>query len=303
MPLNWLLITNNICMIKDMTLTNQCAVGVFLGGKLLRVGRVKDNVVETSLALEIDNTEPEEVILKEVMDAIDKVFTSQVGGIGIGVPSLVDVDKGIVYNVEHIPSWREVHLADLLTERYKVRVYVNNDANCFAMGEKYFGKGKQFANLVGVATGVGLGCGVITDNKLYSGTNCGAGEFGGIPYKDHNYEYYCTTGYFIRKYGLKSDSLYQRARKEDKIALAVLEQFGYDFGNAMKTILYAYDPECIVIGGNIARFYSFFEACMWKTIRKFPYEKTVERLKIEVSDQPDIVVLGAAALYYDALHK
>ncbi len=284
-----------------MTVRNQCAVGVFLGGKTLLAGRVRNNTVEASLALEIDNYNSEEVILKEIMDAIDQVFTDDVGGIGIGVPSLVDVAKGIVYNVEHVPSWREVHLGDLLQQRYKVGVYVNNDANCFAMGEKYFGKAKKYANVVGVVVGVGLGCGVITDNHLYSGTNCGAGEFGCIPYRDHNYEYYCTTQYFETKYGLKPDVLYRRARKQDKIALAILEQFGFDFGNAIKTILYAYDPECIVIGGSVSRFFPYFEASMWKVVRKFQYEKTVERLKIEVSEQPDIAVLGAAALYYDAI--
>jgi len=42
---------------------------------------------------------------------------------------------------------------------------------------------------------------------------------------------------------------------------------------------------------------------MWKIIRAFQYEKTVEKLKIEVSDHSDITVLGAAALYYDALAK
>jgi len=290
-------------MIQDMTLQNQCAVGVYLGGKNLRVGRVRNNMVEESLALDIDNHEPEEVILKAVMDAIDKVMTPDVGGIGIGVPSLVDVSKGVVYNVEHIPSWREVHLGDLLSDRYKVSVYVNNDANCFAIGEKYFGKAKKYANVVGIMTGVGLGCGVITNNRLYSGTTCGAGEFGCIPYKDHNYEYYCTTGYFERKYGLKPEALYNRAKKDDKIALAVLEQFGFDFGYAIKTILYAYDPECIVIGGDISRFFPFFEPHMWKTVRAFQYEKTVEKLKIEVSDHPEIAVLGAAALYYDAMAK
>lgn len=286
-----------------MTVQNQCAVGVYLGGKNLRVGRVRNNAVEASLALEIDNHNSEEVILKEIMDAIDQVFTSDVKGIGIGVPSLVDVSKGIVYNVEHMPSWREVHLGDLLSERYKVGVYVNNDANCFAIGEKYFGKAKKYANVVGVVVGVGLGCGIITDNRLYSGTNCGAGEFGCIPYRDHNYEYYCTTQYFETKYGLKADVLYRRAKKQDKIALAILEQFGIDFGQAIKAILYAYDPECIVIGGNVSRFFPYFEEHMWKVVRKFQYEKTIEKLKIEVSEQPDIAVLGAAALYYDAISK
>lgn len=290
-------------MIQDMTLQNQCAIGVYLGGKILRVGRVKNNVVEAAVEREINNYDTEENILKDVMDAIDQVFNDEVGGIGIGVPSLVDVSKGIVYNVEHIPSWREVHLGDLLHDRYKVNVFVNNDANCFTVGEKHFGKAKKYANLVGVIIGIGLGCGVITENRLYSGTNCGAGEFGCIPYRDHNYEYYLTTDYFDIKYGLRPDVLFTRAQKNDKIALAILEQFGFDFGEAIKTILYTYDPECIIVGGSISKFFPYFQEAMWKVVRKFQYEKTVEKLCIEVTEEPDIAVLGAAALYYDAMSK
>jgi glucokinase len=287
-------------MIQDISLSGQFSIGVFLEGKNLQVGLVKDMQVEKFYQKEINNREAEEVIIKEVMDAIDKVITPDVKGIGIGVPSMVDVAKGVVYNVEHIPSWREVHLGGLLTERYKVPVYVNNDANCFAVGEKYFGKGKKYANMVGVILGEGLGCGIIVNNRLYSGTNCGAGEIGYIPYKDHNYEYYCTTGYFDLKYGIKPEMLLTRARKDDKIALAILEQFGVDLGNAIKTIMYSFDPECIIMGGSIARFFPFFSTSMWKVVRTFQYEKSVEKLKIEVSDQEKISVLGAAALYYDA---
>lgn len=288
-------------MIQDISFAGQYSIGVFLEGKNLQVGLVKDMKVEKFYKKEINNREAEEVIIKEVMDAIDQLLTPDVKGIGIGVPSMVDVDKGIVYNVEHIPSWREVHLGDLLTERYHIPVYVNNDANCFAVGEKYFGKGKKNSNMVGVILGEGLGCGIIVNNRLYSGTNCGAGEIGYIPYKDHNYEHYCTSSYFDLKYGIKPEMLYARARKDDKIALAILEQFGSDIGNAIKTIMYSYDPECIIIGGSAARFFPYFSEQMWKVVRTFHYEKSIEKLKIEVSDQENISVLGAAALYFDAM--
>lgn len=286
-------------MIQDMTKKDLCVVGVNLGGKTLQVGRIKNNSIEASHTREIDNYSTEEAIIKELIDAIGEVFTPDVSGIGIGVPSLVDVSKGIVYRVENIPSWREVHLGGLLNQHFKVPVHVNNDANCFTIGEKYFGVAKEYANVVGIVAGTGLGCGIVTNNRLYSGTNCGAGEFGEIPYRDHNYEHYCTTGYFETKYGLKPDVLFTRANKKDKIALAILEQFGLDFGEAIKTILYIYDPEFIVIGGSIRKFFPWIEPFVWKKLRKFKYPKTVENLKIEVSLQPDIAILGAAALYYD----
>lgn len=287
-------------MIRDLTQSSEPVIGVFLGGKVLKAGRVYKNKIEASVSLEIDNYGTEEEVLSHLVNAIGEVYKPEVAGIGIGVPSLVDVEQGIVYNVEHIPSWKKVHLADLLKNHFKTGIYVNNDANCFAVGEKYFGKGWKYSNMVGVVAGVGLGIGIIVDNKLYSGTNCGAGEFGYISYRDYNYEYYCTSGYFETKYGLKADTLYNRVKKDDKIALAILEQFGIDFGHFIKTVLFALDPQFIVIGGNLIRFFPFFEPFMWKVLRKFPFEKTIENLKIEVSDQPDVAILGAAALYFDA---
>jgi glucokinase len=290
-------------MIRDLTRPNQPVIGVFLGGKDLKAGRISNDKVEQYLEVEIDNTASEEIVLNQLIDAISQLFTPDIAGIGIGVPSLVDVNKGIVYNVEHIPSWRTVHLGELLRTHFKTGVYVNNDANCLAIGEKYYGKGTKYRNMAGIVAGIGLGAGIIIDNGLYSGSNCGAGEFGYIPYKDRNFEYYCTTGYFEIKYGIKSKTLLSRAGKQDKIALAILEQFGFDFANFIMAVMFSVDPELIVIGGPIASFFPYFEESLWKTLNSFPFEKSVENLKIEVSSDPNIEVLGAAALYFDAQRK
>ncbi len=290
-------------MIKDLTRPNQPVIGVYLGGKILKAGRISNDQVEKFLETEIDNTASEETVLKQVIDAISGLFTPDIAGIGIGVPSLVDVHKGIVYNVEHIPSWRTVHLGELLKKHFRTGVYVNNDANCLAIGEKYYGAGSQYRNMAGIVAGIGLGAGVIVDNRLYSGSNCGAGEFGYIPYKDRNYEYYCTTGYFDKKYGIKPDTLLKRAEKQDKIALAILEQFGFDFANFIMAVMFSVDPELIVIGGSITSFFPYFEKPLWKTLHSFPFEKSVENLKIKISSNPNIEVLGAAALYFDAQRK
>lgn len=290
-------------MIRDLTQNEETVIGVFLGGKVLRAGRISNNFVEDSISLEIDNYGSEEEILNQVIDAIDKVITSDVVGIGVGVPSLVDVARGIVYNVEHIPSWQKVQLGDLLKSRFNTDVYVNNDANCFAVGEKHYGKGRAYNNMVAIIAGVGLGVGIVTDNKLYSGTNCGAGEFGYIPYRDHNYEHYCTPSYFELKYGMRSKTLLARAKKSDKIALAILEQFGLDMGNLIQTVMFALDPQCIILGGQLPAFYPYFESEVWKVLRKFPYQKSVESLCIEISEEPDVAILGAAALYFDAKNQ
>lgn len=279
---------------------NKSTIGVSLGGKTLVAGKVKNGKIENSVTKRIDNNASEEKIIAEVINIIEKVKDETIVGIGIGVPSLVDVEKGIAYRVQKIPSWKEVHVKEILESRFNVKVYVNNDANCFAVGEKYFGAAKDYENIVGLILGSGVGTGIIFKGHLYSGTNCGAGEIGSLPYKEHDFEYYCSEAYFEEKYGLSFGSLYQRALQKDKIALAIYEQYGQDLGNVIKAIMFTADPEVIVIGGNISKSFQFFEKEMQRVVKTFTYQHILKKLKIIKSENPDIAILGAAALFYDA---
>ncbi len=278
---------------------NSAIVGVSLGGKKLLAGKVQNGKLIKSNSYTINNKGSEEEVLSDVINSISDVFDEETAGIGIGVPSLVDVNQGIVYKVQKIPAWREVHLKEILESRFGVPVYVNNDANCFAVGEKYFGQAKNYENVIGLILGAGVGAGIIFKGHLYSGTNCGAGEFGSVPYRDHDFEYYCSESYFEEKYGIKYDVLLKRAAKKDKIALAIFEQYGFDLGNLIKVILFTSDPEIIILGGLISKAFPFFEKAMWEKIRTFIYKHSIKKLKIVLSKQADIAILGAAALYID----
>jgi glucokinase len=153
-------------------------IGIFLDGESLRIGKVMNEKIVSSSSKIIDNLGSEEIIISEIISAISEIIDEDVLGIGIGVPSVVDVKEGIVYNPVNIPAWLEVHLKEILEQKFLIPVVVNNDANCFAIGQKHFGKAKNYKNIVGLFVGVGLGAGIIIENKLYSGDNSAAGEFG-----------------------------------------------------------------------------------------------------------------------------
>ena len=93
------------------------------------------------------------------------MMNEQVDGIGIGVPSIVDPEKGIVYNVANISSWKEIHLKEILENEFKVAVAINNDSNCFTLGESLYGEGKSYTNMVGVTIGTGIGAGVVIGRR------------------------------------------------------------------------------------------------------------------------------------------
>lgn len=279
---------------------DKAIIGVSLGGKTLMAGKVKDGKIEKSTSKQIDNRQSEDVIISEVIQAIEQVFDDEVAGIGIGVPSLVDESRGIVYKAQNIPSWREVHLKEILENQFGIKTYVNNDANCFAIGEMYFGGAGENENIIGLIIGAGVGAGVIFKGHLYSGMNCGAGEVGAIPYLTQDYEYYLSDSYFEEKYGLSGKVVFNRAKTKDKIAMAILEQYGYHIGDLIKTLMFAYDPGIIILGGSLSAAFPYFEASMWEKIRGFQYPHIAEKIKVEVSKQDNIAVLGAAALYFDA---
>jgi glucokinase len=286
-------------MIFNPDKIQKTVIGVIFSGKYLCAARIENGMVADIVHVDVNNHESEEVILSEIIKAINSVYTDSVLGIGVGVPSLVDVKNGIVINPTNIPSWHKVHLKDILEEKFNIPVCINNDANCFALGEKYFGGAKDFENIAGVTIDTGLGVGIIINGKLYSGRNAGAGEFCSMPYKEHDYEYYCSSQYFEEKYGIKHDILLERAYNKDKIALVIYELFGTDLGNAIKAIMYALDPDAIVIGGRLAEAYDFFSTSMLKTVNSFIYKGTLRNIHILKSTDPYIPVYGAAALCFE----
>ncbi len=274
-------------------------LGVDIGGTKVRASKIQDMKVTRSAQFLIPKNGSERDVLHAVYNAIDEVLDGTISGMGIGVPSVVDIAMGIVYDVQNIPSWKEVHLGGLLSDRYDVPVHLNNDANCFALGERYFGKGKGHANMIGLIIGTGMAAGIVINNKIYNGPNCGAGEFGMIPYLDHYYEYYCSGQFFKNVHGENGPDVYQSCLHGQAKALAMFAEFGNHLGHAINTILYAIDPEIIILGGSVCKGYEFFREAMWAVIHRNVYRTMSANIKIDVSDNADIHVLGAAALCLD----
>ncbi len=276
-------------------------IGIDLGATNIRAGLVQGSVIINIQSKRIDRAGKVEDVLDDFYLLIDALLDKQVSAIGIGVPSVVDLEKGIVFDVQHIPSWKEVPLKEILEAKYKIPVFVNNDANCFALGEFHFGKGKGKENMIGLTIGTGLGAGAIVNKHLYAGANCGVGEFGMVDYLDHNYEYYASGQYFEHVYQLNGEEVFESAKAGDLQALQYYKELGTHLGNAIKLIMYTYDASYIVMGGSVRHAYSYFQKTMWDRIHTFAYSHSVVNLKIELSELDNAGILGAAGLYLDQL--
>ncbi len=278
----------------------QTVIGVDMGGTKIRTGKVKDDTVESTASDFVPKTDNASEVIDVIIKLIHEVADKNVAGIGIGVPSVVDSEKGVVYDVQNVPSWKEVYLGDILEKEFKLPVYVNNDANCFATGERFFGKGREYDDFVGLICGTGLGAGIIKGGHLMPDSNCGSGEFGEIVYLDGIFEQYASGQFFQNVYGESGDSMAQKARGNDPVANKAFGEFAVHLGKAIKTIMLAVDPAAIIMGGGVAESFDLYSDAMWTEIKDFPYARSVENLKIHITETQEIALLGAAALYYNA---
>lgn len=271
-------------------------VGVDIGGSNLKAGRVVNGKIEKKSIKPVKKDASYNQVLDDLFNCIDEVFTQNTKSIGVGVPAVVDTLNGLVYNVQNIPSWEIVPLKQLLIERYGVSIFLNNDANCFALGEKIYGHGLPYKNFVGLSLGTGIGMGIIIKESLYNGVLCGAGEIGMIAYKESIIENYASSFFFIEKYGLDPIEVFKLAEKGDQKSIIAFQEYGFHLGEAIKTILYLYAPEAIIIGGSISKAYKFFQESLQTNLNTFAYKKQIENFKIEVSTKNESPILGAAAL-------
>ena len=272
-------------------------IAIDLGGTNMRVGLTNGATVVDTVIEPCPAKEPEEVVLDQLKRQISQLMSTDVTGIGVGVPSVVDCKRGIVYNVANIPAWKEVHLKDILEKEFGVPVAVNNDANCFALGAWRYGEGQGTNDMVGLTMGTGIGAGIIIGGKLYNGVNTGAGEIGSLPFKDADYEFYCSSRFFCKLHGDTGANFGKRAQAGDEDALAIWQEFGENVGELIKAVLFTYAPEAIIIGGGIASAFSLFETAMRKKLESFPYPKNVAATRILPSTLPNAAMLGASILH------
>jgi glucokinase len=207
----------------------------------------------------------------------------------------VDAERGIVYNAANILSWKKVYLKDILEREFRIPVFVNNESNCFAFGERYYGEGTTYRNIVCVTLGTGVGAGIVINDELYNGNNTGAGEIGSLPYLDADYEYYCSRKLFDRNNVSGREAL-DMALAGDADMISLWNKMGGHVGNLIKAILFTYDPQAIILGGGLSSGYPLFSKKMFEVIGTFPYPETLKRVKILLSRKEDIYLLGAAAL-------
>lgn len=192
-----------------------------------------------------------------------------VAGIAISAPGAVDSNTGIIGGASAIPYIHGPNFKEVLFEKTGLKVEIENDANCAALGECWIGAGKDANDLAFVVCGSGIGGAIVKDNRIHKGIHKHGGEFGYciVDYdadsKDEKYLSWSKAGStaalannIANRKGLKEGCIdglkaFELFNAGDKIAIEEVEKYYRYMAIGVYNIQYTYDPEVIILGGAI----------------------------------------------------
>jgi glucokinase len=309
---------------------DRTVIGVDLGGTNLRTaivgsdGEILDKRKEATRA--IDGW------MKVVARLIDNIRRqleigaergSKVIAVGVGAPGVILVDKGIVVKSPNFPDWNNLPLKAELEKALNIPVFIENDANAAALGEKWRGAGQNIKSMIHLTLGTGVGGGIILDNKIWHGADGMAGEIGHMTLIPDGRQCGCGNTGCLEMYAsargivqsfreeldkqkphtaealeeVTSEKVYQAAREGDAIARQVMKDMGRMLGIGIASLINIFNPERVVIGGGVKDAWPLFIGATHEEIMKRAFQVPAERTEIVPSLLGDDAgMVGAAAV-------
>ena len=300
-----------------------------MGGTNVRVALVDDGKILNVVSEPTKSKASQEEVLDHIIGLIKTVITPQVTAIGMGVPAVVDLETGTVYDVVAIPSWKEVPVKAILEEEFGVPVSVNNDCNCFGLGVSLFGEAQGYRDAVCVTLGTGVGSGIVINGEVVYGHDGFAGELGHTIAVRNNgrtcgcgrtgcLETYCSATGVARTArewlelsdepsvlrsldSIASKDVYEAAKEGDKLALKIFEFTGKILGRSFADFIAFSAPEAIVLFGGLARAKEFLDAPIKESMNANLLSLWKDKVEIVYSQlkESDAAILGASALAWE----
>lgn len=267
-------------------------IGIDIGGTkcAVVVGEYKNEEIKiisrTAFATQVDE-EPTSIIEK-FSEIISEEKDFKAIGISCGGP--LDSKSGVVLCPPNLPKWIDVPIVEILSSRFNVPVFLQNDANACALAEWKLGAGKGTENMIFLTFGTGFGAGLILDGRLYVGKTDMAGEVGHVRLtedgpegygKKGSAEGYCSGGGIRnigRLFGIDKTAkeIAEAAKNGDGTAVGIYNTSGKYLGRILAVLMDILNPECIVIGSVFARSEELLRPSMEEEIRKEALSYTAE---------------------------
>jgi len=240
----------------------------------------------------LTNPDPEKT-LKAVVDLVRDFSAGNKGSIeavGVSLPGLVDPATG---NAVYVPyfKWRDIPIAKIISAAVGLPVVIDNDANAVALAELWFGRPEvsDARDFILVLVAEGVGTGIIFDGQVYRGQSGAAGEFGHMVIGTHApvacscgnrdcWEAFSSERAALARYLKRSEGkgpapasfreLVDQALAGEANAKAALVDTARCLGVGISNLVVGFSPEAVVVGGEIARAWSFIESAIKETIER-----------------------------------
>ncbi|MEN3043135.1 MAG: ROK family protein [Fervidobacterium sp.] len=257
-------------------------VGIDLGGTFFKVGlvEVETGKIKNKIEQETNVQDGREKVIERMAKAVlDITKGSDYLGVGIGSPGSIDHDKGIVRFSPNFPDWVDFELGEMLSSKLGKPVYVENDANAFVLGEKWFGAGKGHNHIVALTLGTGVGGGVISHGMLITGHNgigtelghviiepkgpqCGCGNYGclealasatAIRRMAIEGQKKFPESIIFKSEKIDAKAVFDAAKKGDLLGKSIVEIVINALAIGISNFIHIFNPEVVVIGGGVSR--------------------------------------------------
>lgn len=290
-------------------------LGIDIGGTKCAViaGEYREGAlyITDKEAFETKNYSEPESALEKIEMLIRKMAGGNISdykGIGISCGGPLDSRTGCIMSPPNLPGWKHVRIVDFFAEKFRLPVYLQNDANAGALAEWRFGAGKGLSDMIFLTFGTGLGAGLILNGKLYKGVNDMAGEaghirlsaFGPVGFgKSGSFEGFCSGGGIAHLAELKvmeyrqmgrshvlaegkitAKRVFELAACQDELCMEICNTVSEYMGRGIAVLIDILNPQAIIGGSIFARNYELLLPGVKRVIERECVRAAVDECRI-----------------------
>lgn len=223
----------------------------------------------------------EDNVVADVMWANSK--GKRIFSIGFAVSGVVSKDATTLVG-SRLLGWNQINFKKEIEKELNIPVFVENDVNCAAIAEQWFGLGKDIKTFLLVTIGEGTGAGIIINKKLYKGSYGGAGEIGHSIFQKNGIPCYCgqkgclemytNKAYLLSKIkekypeisDISPEIIAQLVKKDKEGVMPILNEFADNLACGLIGPIMLLEPERVIIGGELDYVIDYVEGRIQKAV-------------------------------------
>jgi glucokinase len=305
-------------------------VGIDLGATKIDLGLIdpQDRIV-THRRIPTQEGEGPQAVVERIAQSVAELTHElpagkEIAAVGICSPGPVDHQAGMLLDPPNLPALHHTPLRQLLVDRLNLPVSLEHDAKAAALGEFYYGAGRNDQSMVYIVVGTGVGAAIIVDGQIYRGLHNFAGEVGHItldrggelcscgsrgcaetymsgPWLARRYQYAIDRGGWAPStenwHAITGEQISQLAEQGDPLAIKILVEAGEALGVTVASLAMILNLDLYVIGGSVAKCGGFFLDPARKLVPRYSFRSVSSGVRIVANElDTDGPILGCGWL-------